>query len=594
MDMIKGMNEAIEKIEKAENQGDSSEYSRVLKMMKDISQPDIVSRMESAPAAEKEAFLKQVAHLEKVWPGGIKGYIERAKVLLEDSKNGKNPLEEYTPSVPEGFNVKVGDDNFYELEKLGFEEIKDTCFVLVAGGLGERLGYNDIKIGIQSNLVTLDRFIQVYINYILAYEAKFKKEKNLCEDWYIPLAIMTSGDTHDKTVKLLNNNYNFGMKPFQITIVKQEKCPAILDNDCHLALKPDHLEIETKPHGHGDIHTLLYQNGLVHKWVEEGKKWFLLFQDTNALIFNAIPSAIGVSKKLNLAINTICIPRKPGEAVGAICKLTNKDGKVLTNNVEYNQLDPLLKAKYNPQGDVANKEGLSDFPGNSNVLIFELAPYLKALERTKGLIPEFVNPKYADETKNKFKSPTRLECLMQDFPKLLVNNEKVGFSSYEKWFCFTTCKNNLKDGCDKLKKGISAETAFSEEQDIYNWNIKVLKDILGKLTIEKTEPDLDLEIEGTHVTFGPKVIIYPSFASTVSELKEKVKANIKVTNNSTLILKNDIEINKDVDVDGIGCICDETKDFKIHNKQRHQFVLLKPGEGKNYEQIRGYTVHKHN
>jgi UDP-sugar pyrophosphorylase len=243
MDMIKGMNEAIEKIEKAENQGDSSEYSRVLQMMKDLSQPDIVSRMESAPAAEKEAFLKQVAHLEKVWPGGIKGYIERAKVLLEDSKNGKNPLEEYTPSVPEGFNVKVGDDNFYELEKLGFEEIKDTCFVLVAGGLGERLGYNDIKIGIQSNLVTLDRFIQVYINYILAYEAKFKKEKNLCEDWYIPLAIMTSGDTHDKTVKLLNNNYNFGMKPFQITIVKQEKCPAMLDNDCHLSLKPDHLEI---------------------------------------------------------------------------------------------------------------------------------------------------------------------------------------------------------------------------------------------------------------------------------------------------------------------------------------------------------------
>ncbi len=594
MDMIKGMNEAIEKIEKGESQGDSSEYSRVLQMMKDLSQPDIVSRMEAAPAAEKEAFLKQVAHLEKVWPGGIKGYIERAKVLLEDSKNGKNPLEEYTPSVPEGFNVKVGDDNFYELEKLGFEEIKDTCFVLVAGGLGERLGYNDIKIGIQSNLVTLDRFIQVYINYILAYEAKFKKEKNLCEDWYIPLAIMTSGDTHDKTVKLLNNNYNFGMKPFQITIVKQEKCPAILDNDCHLALKPDHLEIETKPHGHGDIHTLLYQNGLVHKWVEEGKKWFLLFQDTNALIFNAIPSAIGVSKKLNLAINTICIPRKPGEAVGAICKLTNKDGKVLTNNVEYNQLDPLLKAKYNPQGDVANKEGLSDFPGNSNVLIFELAPYLKALERTKGLIPEFVNPKYADETKNKFKSPTRLECLMQDFPKLLVNNEKVGFSSYEKWFCFTTCKNNLKDGCDKLKKGISAETAFSEEQDIYNWNIKILKDILGKLTIDNTEPELDLEIEGTHVKFGPKIIIYPSFASTVSELKDKVKANIKVSNNSTLILKGDFVLTKDVDVDGIAVIDDKTKDFRVTNKQRHVFDLLKPGEGKNYEQIRGYSCYVSN
>ena len=566
----------------------------VLAMMKELNQTEIVSRMEAANDKDKEHLVKQVNHLERVWPGGIKGYIDRAKVLLEDSKNGKNPLEEYTPSVPEGFNVKVGDPSFYELEKLGFEEIKNTCFVLVAGGLGERLGYNDIKIGIQCNMVTLDRFIQVYINYILAYEAKFKKEENIDEDWYIPLAIMTSGDTHDKTVKLLNNNYNFGMKPFQITIVKQEKCPAILDNDCHLAMKKDVLEIETKPHGHGDIHTLLYQNGLVHKWVEDGKKWFLLFQDTNALIFNAIPSAIGVSKKLGLAINTICIPRKPGEAVGAICKLTSKDGKVLTNNVEYNQLEPLLKAKYPKGGDVANEQGLSDFPGNSNVLIFQLEPYLKALDRTKGLMPEFVNPKYADDTKTSFKSPTRLECLMQDFPKLLINNEKVGFSSYEKWFCFTTCKNNLKDGCAKLAKGISAETAFSEEQDIYNWNIHVLKDILGKLTIENTEPECDLEIEGTHVKFGPKIIIYPSFASTVSELKDKVKANIKVTNNSTLILKNDIEITKDVDVDGIAVIEDETQDFRIHNKERHHFAPLKPGEGKNYEQIRGYTVHKHN
>ena len=183
---------------------------------------------------------------------------------------------------------------------------------------------------------------------------------------------------------------------------------------------------------------------------------------------------------------------------------------------------------------------------------------------------------------------------MQDFPKLLVNNEKVGFSSYEKWFCFTTCKNNLKDGCDKLKKGISAETAFSEEQDIYNWNIKILKDILGKLTIDNTEPELDLEIEGTHVKFGPKIIIYPSFASTVSELKDKVKANIKVSNNSTLILKGDFVLTKDVDVDGIAVIDDKTKDFRVTNKQRHVFDLLKPGEGKNYEQIRGYSCYVSN
>ena len=48
-----------------------------------------------------------------------------------------------------------------------------------------------------------------------------------------------------------------------------------------------------------------------------------------------------------------------------------------------------------------------------------------ALERTKGIMPEFVNPKYADAEKTVFKKPTRLECMMQvgilGFPTLLTS-----------------------------------------------------------------------------------------------------------------------------------------------------------------------------
>lgn len=51
------------------------------------------------------------------------------------------------------------------------------------------------------------------------------------------------------------------------------------------------------------------------------KKYFVLFQDTNVLAFNCIPSALGASVKLSLDINSICVPRRPKDAVGAICKL---------------------------------------------------------------------------------------------------------------------------------------------------------------------------------------------------------------------------------------------------------------------------------
>lgn len=100
------------------------------------------------------------------------------------------------------------------LESLGVEQLQKTCFVLVAGGLGERLGYQGIKVQIPVELLTEQCFLNYYIKYILAYQ-------NRCpEGTVIPLAIMTSDDTYALTVKLLEENNNFGMQKDQIIIMK--------------------------------------------------------------------------------------------------------------------------------------------------------------------------------------------------------------------------------------------------------------------------------------------------------------------------------------------------------------------------------------
>ena len=565
---------------------------QVLDLLKELNQPEIIEKYKNSKEDEQKSFIKQFNSLEKATPGGIKDYLKRAKILLEESKNNINPFKEYTPEIPLGFDVKVGSEQFYELDKIGFEQIENTVFVLVAGGLGERLGYPDIKIGIETDLITLRKFIEIYIEYIKAFEDRIKRNKKMEENWYIPLCIMTSDDTNDKTISLLEKNKYFGMKEGQISIVKQEKCPAIIDNECHLALMKDKLLIETKPHGHGDIHYLLYKSGKVNNWISLGKKYLVLFQDTNILAFNCIPSAIGSSIKLKLDINSICVPRKPKDAIGAICKLVKKDGTHITNNVEYNQLDSLLKEKYNKEGDVPNKDGISDFPGNINVIIFKLDTYIKALEETKGLIPEFVNPKYTDETRTKFKSPTRLECLMQDLPKLLKSGENVGFTSYERWFCFSACKNNLKDACNKLKKNQTPESAFSVEQDIFIYNKRIME-IIGKLEINNTEKENEIDVEGCKIKFGPKIIIYPDFAPTVSELKEKLmnmKNKIRMTNNSTLVLKKNVKIEEGINLDGFYEVEKDEKMVDCNNKKNKIYVALKPEEGKIYEKIRGYTI----
>ena len=66
----------------------------------------------------------------------------------------------------------------------------------------------------------------------------------------IPLIIMTSKDTHQKTSELLEKNDNFGI---QIEVIQQEEVPTFEDMQGNLSITPEGL-IETKPHGHGDIH----------------------------------------------------------------------------------------------------------------------------------------------------------------------------------------------------------------------------------------------------------------------------------------------------------------------------------------------------
>merc|ERR1740130_864664 len=100
---------------------------------------------------------------------------------------------------------------------------------------------------------------------------------------------MTSDDTHSRTVALLEDNGYFGMDNDQITLVKQEKVASITDNEGHIARDPfNPYSVLTKPHGHGDVHYLLYSSGIAEQWQKEGRKYILFFQDTNALVFRPL------------------------------------------------------------------------------------------------------------------------------------------------------------------------------------------------------------------------------------------------------------------------------------------------------------------
>jgi UDP-sugar pyrophosphorylase len=162
--------------------------------------------------------------------------------------------------------------------------------------------------------------------------------------------------------------------------------------------------------------------------------------------------------------------------MGAICRLIDEtdSSKEIVINVEYNQLDSLLKSKWNKEGDIKNDIGYSHFPGNTNTLVFKIPEYCSNLDKTGGVIPEFVNPKYANSEKTVFKSPTRLECMMQDYPKLLSSTGEVGFTMYETWYCFSPAKSNTVDAAALYNKGVPTYGAAEAEFNFYNWTNKML------------------------------------------------------------------------------------------------------------------------
>ena len=266
--------------------------------------------------------------MDSSYPGGLAAYLKKARVLLKESADGTNPFTDFESSVPEGESLSYDSPSpdshtgmtFSEAEESGLTGIADVAFVLVAGGLGERLGYSGIKLSLETNLLTNKSYLEVYAKYIQAMQ-RMAEQKTGRSNVRLPLVIMTSGDTDPATRQLLADNNNFGFEDGQVQIVCQDKVAALNDGNAGLSLGSDRWEIETKPHGHGDVHHLLFRDGFIDKWEEEGRKHVVYLQDTNALVINSILPTLGVSIAKGFHMNSICIPRLAGEAAGAIAKL---------------------------------------------------------------------------------------------------------------------------------------------------------------------------------------------------------------------------------------------------------------------------------
>ena len=216
-----------------------------------------------------------VEQMKNTYPGGLSGYVNRAKELLKKrggtitttTTNIEQEQEQYKKkkrnlTLPKHrVDVDVFNNHSKNLDQLSrgnYLAGHKTAFVLVAGGLGERLGAQSLKISLpvhtlpqhqqQQNILYPDQdcFLHHYISWM-------KYCATSCGDSvsgtaggggaqadassFPHLIIMTSEDTDDRTRQLLELNNYFGIpNPQQrVHLLKQTAVPCVCDNDGKLA-----------------------------------------------------------------------------------------------------------------------------------------------------------------------------------------------------------------------------------------------------------------------------------------------------------------------------------------------------------------------
>jgi UDP-sugar pyrophosphorylase len=211
-------------------------------------------------------------------------------------------------------------------------------------------------------------------------------------------------------------------------------------------------------------------------------------------------------------------------------------------------------------------------------------------------MPEFVNPKYSDDAKTIFKKPTRLECMMQDFPIVLdgENANRVGFTSISADMCFSPVKNATSDGVKLQAAGTHPGCAASGEADQYGACRKILRSI--GVDIKDNEPET---YNGVTVVLGPEIVIGAAAMCCPGEYSEvfPTPEKVHISAGSSLIIKGagDLTI-ESLTLDGALVIdCEEgantiVKDLVVKNEGWVREAVANTGD--EVLDMRGYKLIK--
>lgn len=238
----------------------------------------------------------------------------------------------------------------------------EVGMILVAGGQGTRLGFDQPKGTFPLGPVSGRTLFQILIDQLRARSARAGHD--------IPLYVMTSPATDSATREFLEENKRFGLAPDLLKIFCQGTMPAVDEKSGDLLLSEKN-SLALSPDGHGGMLAAFHKSGCFQDAKDRGVKHLFYAQIDNPLVSVCDPSLLGFHALSGSEMTTQVVRKvDPQEKVGNVVEI---DGKVQI--IEYSDLPAEMAEQTDESG------GLKLWAGNIAVHVFRF----DFLERVSGM-----------------------------------------------------------------------------------------------------------------------------------------------------------------------------------------------------------------
>ncbi len=297
----------------------------VRKKLEEINQEQLLAFENELSPEAKENLYKQIEGID-------------FDVVKYISAFGK-PDERGKISPLKALEISDIEKNYEEYDKAGVEAIKagKVGAVLLAGGMGTRLGSNDPKgmynVGINRELYIFECLINNLFDVVKKCGA------------YVHLFVMTSDLNYESTVKFFGEKNCFGYPKEYVHFFKQEMAPCCGYDGKVLLERKD--KVAVSPNGNGGWFLSMMKTGMLDIVKKSGIEWLNVFAVDNVLQRIADPVFVGATILEKKTIGAKVIRKNdPDEKVGVICL---EDG--CPSIIEYYELTPELRDTLDERGE---------------------------------------------------------------------------------------------------------------------------------------------------------------------------------------------------------------------------------------------------